>query len=139
MLQSFPDAKIWWQYSGEISFFNAMSWKRFFKTRVLLFHQKAIFFGFYYSFYKSKCLEFFQFFPSFLFLCQVMKIWLNFLFNGTGKIVFGNFTKVIFFLYALNFLCKHNFIFSIANQSFLNVNWTTGNSCILCSHVVKKR
>ena len=35
------------------------------------------------------------------------------------------------------FLCKHTFIFSMANQSFLNVNWTTGNRCILCGQVVK--
>ena len=34
-------------------------------------------------------------------------------------------------------MCKHNFIFSMKNQSFLNVNWTTGNFFILCSQVVK--
>ena len=32
---------------------------------------------------------------------------------------------------------KHTFVFSMANQIFLNVNWTTGNRCILCSQVVK--
>ena len=35
------------------------------------------------------------------------------------------------------FLCKYTFILSMANQSFLNVNWTTGNSCIFCSQLVK--
>ena len=34
MLLSFPAAKTWWQYSSEISFFNAMLWKRFFKISV---------------------------------------------------------------------------------------------------------
>ena len=44
----------------------------------------------------------------------------------------------MFFLYALHFfLCKQTFIFSMTNQPFLNVNWTTGNRCILCCQVVK--
>ena len=32
-------------------------------------------------------------------------------------------------------MCKYTFIHSMANKSFLNVNWTTGNRCILCSQV----
>ena len=32
MLLSFPAAKIYWQYSGQIRFLNAMLWERFFKT-----------------------------------------------------------------------------------------------------------
>ena len=43
----------------------------------------------------------------------------------------------MFVLYALHFLCENTFIFSMANQSFLNVNWTNGNHCILCSQVAK--
>ena len=34
MLLSFPAAKIWLQYSGQICFFNAILWKIFFKTYV---------------------------------------------------------------------------------------------------------
>ena len=34
MFLSFPAAKIWWQYSGQICFFNATLWTRFFKTFV---------------------------------------------------------------------------------------------------------
>ena len=32
MLLSFPAAKIWLEYSGQIYFFNAILWQRFFKT-----------------------------------------------------------------------------------------------------------
>ena len=35
------------------------------------------------------------------------------------------------------FLCIHIFIFSVANQSFFNVNWTTGNCCILSNQILK--
>ena len=34
MLVSVSAAKIWWQYSGQMCFLNAMLWKRFFKTFV---------------------------------------------------------------------------------------------------------
>ena len=40
------------------------------------------------------------------------------------------------FFYALHFfLCKYAFIYSMANQSFLNFNWTNGNRYIFCSQV----
>ena len=35
------------------------------------------------------------------------------------------------------FLCKHTFIFSMANQSFLKVKWTNRYRCILCSQIMK--
>ena len=43
----------------------------------------------------------------------------------------------MFFLYTLHFFCVNTFIFNMANQSFLNVNWTIGNQCIHCNQVVK--